>query len=501
MIIESLHIQGPIRDKADVCIIGSGSAGSILAYRLQKAGMRVIVLEEGGYYTNKDFTSNPTEMMGKLYKNRGLMMTVGTPVIPICQGRCVGGSSVINTGTCFRTPISVLEDWEKNEGVEGLSASDLLPHFQDLEQVLGVGPVLEALVGRNNLILKSGLEKLGWRGALLPKNAPTCIGCSRCNIGCPINAKKSMLITYLPMASDLGTKIYADCRVEQILTQRRRAVGVRGAILDRATEKREQEFEILADRVILCAGAFGSPMILQKSHLANSSGQVGKNLHIHPAGAAFALFPEEILGWQGNPQGFGIYQFEEEGILIESSFGPVELMASSLPFGGKEHKEWMAQFKHWAAYGALIKDESSGSVRWLPGWRPWVTYHLTPSDATRIVRGLQYLAQAYFASGARDVYAAIRGFPILHSMEEVELAWKRYSVNGQDLELAAFHPMGTCRMGADRKRAVVDSRCQTYDIENLYICDSSVLPTALGVNPQLTIMAVASRTAERMIHN
>jgi choline dehydrogenase-like flavoprotein len=309
-----------------------------------------------------------------------------------------------------------------------------------------------------------------------------------------------LLITYLPMASDLGTQIYADCRVEQILTQRRRAVGVRGAILDRATEKRGEEFEILADWVILCAGAFGSPMLLQKSHLANSSGEVGKNLHIHPAGGVFALFPEEIIGWQGNPQGFGIYQFEEEGILIESSFGPVELMASSLPFGGKEHKEWMTQFKHWAAYGALIKDESSGSVRWLPGWRPWVTYHLKPSDAARIVRGLQYLAQAYFASGAQKVYPAIKGFPILHSMEEVEPAWKRYSVNGQDLELAAFHPMGTCRMGGDPKRAVVDSRCQTYDIENLYICDSSVLPTALGVNPQLTIMAMASRTAERMIH-
>ncbi len=500
MIVESSQIQGPVREKADVCIIGSGSAGSILAYRLQKAGLRVIVLEEGGYYTRQDFTSNPTEMMGKLYKNRGMMMTVGTPVIPICQGRCVGGSSVINTGTCFRTPSSVLGDWEKNHGIEGMGAQDLLPYFQELEETLGVGPILETLVGRNNLVLRPGLEKLGWHGALLPKNAPSCIGCSRCNIGCPINAKKSMLITYLPMASDLGAKIYADFRVEQIRVRRGRVLGVRGAILDRATEKRGYEFEIQADRVILCGGAFGSPMLLQKSRLANSSAQVGKNLHIHPAAGAFALFPEEIMGWQGNPQGFGIYQFEEEGILIESSFGPVELMASSIPFGGKEHKEWMSQFKHWAAYGALIKDESQGAVRWLPGWRPWVTYHLMPSDAMRIVRGLQYLVQAYFASGAREVYAAIRGFPVFRSIEEVESVWDQYRVQEGDLELAAFHPMGTCRMGGDRRSSVVDSRCQTHDIENLYVCDSSVLPTALGVNPQLTIMAIAFRTAERMLH-
>lgn len=499
MIIDSSQIHHSIREKADVCIVGSGSAGAILAYRLQKSGAKVIVLEEGGYYTDKDFTSDVPKTFHNLYKNRGVMAAFGKPTIPIAQGRCVGGSSVVNTGTCLRTPRVVLEDWEKNHGVEGMLWEDLLPYLEEIEGVLGVRPLSEAVVGRNNLILRPGVQKLGWKGGLLPKNAPNCIGCNRCNLGCPVNAKKAMHITYIPMASERGAKIYADLRVEKILTRNGRAVGVRGSVLDRATWKRLHEFEVQADRVVLSAGALGSPILLQKNRLANGNGQVGKNLHIQPSAVGVGLYGERIEGWKGNPQGYGIDQFGEEGITLEAGFAPLEALVPPIPLKGVEHKEWVAKVAQWAVYGVVIKDRSSGSVRWLPGWKPLVFYDIDPMDAKRLIDGLKYLARVYFSSGAQEVALFIRDFPILRSMEEIESVFDSHPVRKEDLRLSAYHPMGTCRMGGDRRQAVVDSRGETYDVEKLYVCDASLFPTALGVNPQMTVMAVASLIADRMV--
>jgi choline dehydrogenase-like flavoprotein len=494
MIIQSKELNADVSEKVDVCIIGSGAGGAVMAKELSEGGHSVVVVEEGGYFTRKDFNQKILDAFALMYRDFGFTTTLGIPSIPIPTGRCVGGTTVINSGTCFRVPDYILKKWEKDFGLEGLTSESLRPSFERVEEIISVAPVSLEVMGKNALVFKRGAEALGLKGGAIPRNSRDCRGCGVCAFGCPSDAKQAMHLTYLPLASQLGAKVYANCRAERILTEQGKARGVEGVFLDQKTNKKAYKMKVEARMVVLAANALFSPALLLRNKLANSSGQVGKNLRIHPASRAAALFDEEIEGWKGVPQSYYVDEYFEEGIMLEGIFTPPSYGAANVPFIGKELKELMKDYRHFAAFGVMVSDTSRGRVRIDRKGRPLITYRMNREDARKMNRGVAIISEIFFAAGAKKVFPFLPDLPEINAREEVDKIRKR-KAKATDFGMMAFHPMGTCRMGRNPKKSVVNSHCESHDVAHLFICDGSVFPSSLGVNPQLTIMAFATHTA------
>lgn len=499
MIVAPEEIRTDHAERADVCVIGSGAGGAVAAKELAEKGLKVVVLEEGRHFTRKDFNRRPFDMLAKLYRDAGLTVAAGFPTIPIPLGRTVGGTTTVNSGTCFRAPDDVLRHWERDLGIEGSGPEAMAPHFDRVEREYHVVPVSEELLGRNAKIVRRGAEKLGYRGMPLKRNVANCHGCGVCCFGCPSDAKQSTNVSYIPRAVALGARVLTGCRAERLLVEKGRAVGVEARVTPgggaAATGPRVR---IDADHVVLAGGAIHSPIFLQKNRICRGSGQVGRNLTIHPCSRVTALFDEVVDGWQGVPQGFCVDQFHAEGILLEGTQGPPALIEAFLPGHGVAFKERFAQARHIAAFGIMIRDTGSGSVRTLGGAHPFIRYALGPEDARRMTKGILELTRIFFAAGARKVFPGLTFTPEVASIEELEARLLR-PVAATEMELMAFHPMGTCRMGADPRTSVTDSWGQTHEVRNFWIADASLFPTNLGVNPQITISALATRLAERLV--
>ncbi len=490
MIIQSRELSTDVSEKVDVCVIGSGAGGAVMAKELSEGGHSVVVLEEGGYFTRKDFNQKTLDMFALMYRDFGFTAAIGMPPILIPTGRCVGGTTVVNSGTCFRAPDYILKKW----GLEGLSSEDLRPSFERVEKIINVAPVSLEVIGKNALVFKRGTEALGLKGAPIPRNTRDCRGCGVCAYGCPSDAKQAMHLTYLPLASQLGAKIYANCRAQRILTEQRKVKGVEGVFLDQRTNKKTYKMKVEARMVILAANALYSPALLLRNKMANSSGQVGKNLRIHPATRVGALFDEEIEGWKGVPQSYYVDEYFEEGIMLEGIFAPPSFGATNLPFLGKRQKELMKDYRHLAAFGLMISDTSRGRVRIDRKGRPLITYRMNREDVRKMVKGVAIISEIFFEAGAKKVFPFLPDLPEISSREEVDKIRKR-KAKATDFGMMAFHPMGTCRMGKNPKKSVVNSYCESHDVANLFVCDGSVFPSSLGVNPQLSIMAFATHTA------
>ncbi len=498
MIVAPEEIRDRVSERCDVCVIGSGAGGAVVAKELAESGARVIVLEEGRHFTaGRDFNRRPIDMLARLYRDAGLTSTVGFPAIPLPLGRTVGGTTTINSGTCFRAPAEVLTHWERDLGVEGCGPEGLAAHFDRVERELHVVPVSEALLGRNAQIVRRGAERLGYASAPLKRNVRNCHGCGVCCFGCPSGAKQSMDVSYVPKAVAAGARVLSGCRAVRLVASGARIVAVEGHVVGPPGGAPGAEIRIEAGEVVLAAGAVHTPLLLQRNRLGLAGGQVGRHLAVHPCTRVNALFNETVDGWQGVPQGLCVDQFLGEGILLEGTQGPPSLIGAFLPFQGMRFKELFAQSRHVAAFGVMIRDSSRGSVRALPGGRPLIRYSMGPDDVRRVCKGILELSRIFFAAGARAVFPALASLPEAFSFEEVEARLSR-PVAATELELMAFHPMGTCRMGPDPAASVVDPAGRVHGLENLHIADASVFPTNLGVNPQITISALADRLSARL---
>ncbi|UCD83763.1 MAG: GMC family oxidoreductase [Deltaproteobacteria bacterium] len=494
MIIRSKDLSSDVNEKVDVCVIGSGAGGAVMAKELSEGGHSVVVLEEGGYFTRKDFNQKALDMYAMMYRDFGFTVAIGMPSIPIPTGKCIGGTTTINSGTCFRVPDYILKSWQENYGLEDLTSEAMRPSFERVEKTINVTPVGLDIIGKNALVFKRGTEALGFKGAPIARNAKDCRGCGVCVFGCPTDAKQAMHLNYIPLSSQCGAKIYANCRAERILTEQKRVKGVEGLFLDQKTNKKTHKMKVEAKVVILTANAFYSPALLLRNKLANSSGQVGKNLHIHPATRVTALFDEEIEGWKGVPQSYYVDEYFEEGIMLEGIFVPPNYGSASLPSFGKQHKELMKDYRHIAAFGVMVSDTSRGRVRIDQRGRPLITYRMNRSDTRKMAKGVAITSEIFFAAGAKKVFPYLPGLPEISSKQEVDRIRERRP-KATDFTMMGFHPMGTCRMGKNRKKSVVNSHCESHDVTNLFICDGSIFPSSLGVNPQLSIMAFATHAA------
>ncbi|RME51874.1 MAG: GMC oxidoreductase, partial [Deltaproteobacteria bacterium] len=256
--------------------------------------------------------------------------------------------------------------------------------------------------------------------------------------------------------------------------------------------------EVRARITAVCGGALLTPNLLRKSRkLEINRRELGRNLTIHPATKVLALMEEEVRCWEGVPQGYCIDHFAEEGMMFEGSSVPPEYGSAAIPFAGRAHLELMRHYDRLTSFGFLVSDRPIGRVRPGPGGRPFIRYDIGEVEMKGIVKGIEILCDLFLSVGARKCFAPVFGFETIRSAADIE-AFKRHRLRPNELELAAFHPLGTCRMGSDPERSVVDGNLEVHGTRNLFVVDGSVFPSSLGVNPQMTIMAFATRTAERI---
>lgn len=485
--------------KVDVCVIGTGAGGAVVARELAEAGVNVLMLEEGPYYTGRDYgESTALEAARMLYRKSGYTFTVGNQPVLLPFGRCVGGTTVINSGTTLRALPSAVERWTEQAGLRNFTAA-LDEYYARVEQVLNVSPVPEKLFGENGRIFRRGAEKMGYRGKGLLRNQRDCCGCGRCFLGCPHDAKQATQVSYVPLALKAGARVLTGCRADRIWVESGRVRGVRASVRH-GRLRRRLPVTVEAQLVVVAAGAIFTPLLLRKVKGRTGTGLGGK-LSVHPATRVLALFDREVRGWRGVPQGYHLEEALEEGVSIEGVFMPPTLTGPSLPGVGYATKELMSQFHKLAALGCrAIEDTGRGKV--LPrvmGW-PLIWYWVDHSDVERLKKATVMAAELQFAAGARQVFTGIQGHELLRSARELERL-RQARVSPTDIELSAYHAQGTARMGTEPGNSVVDPRGEVWGVRNLYVADASVMPSTPIVNPQLSIQAFATHIARGLLRS
>ena len=471
------RITGERRIRVDACVIGSGAGGAPVAKELAEGGMRVAMLEDGARFTADDLTARPREMTTRLYRDAGQVTTVGNTPILLPLGRTVGGTTLVNSGTCFRTPAPVLELWRERFGLEALTEAEMEPWFRRVERILNVSQVPPELAGNNAAVVKRGADALGWSNDYIYRNAKGCVGSGVCAFGCPTNAKQHTGVTYVPRAWDAGATTFSEVRAKEILVDGGRARGVVAHTRGGGT------LRVDCEDVIVACGAIHTPLLLRRNGLGGESGQLGENLAIHPATAVRALFDETIDMHVGVPQSLYIDEFADEGIMFEGAAGPPDYLSMSMPFSRERHRELMLQFRNLAQFGVMVSDLSRGSVRERLG-RVEIRYDLCDEDVATAARGIGLLEQLFQEAGAREVFKPVEDDGRLRA---------------SSLTLMAFHPLGTARADASPERGVLDGDLSVHGVEGLHVSDASAVPSSLGVNPQITIMALASRLAFHLL--
>jgi choline dehydrogenase-like flavoprotein len=482
-------LDGDAEIECDAVVIGTGAGGAVMAKELAERGHAVLMVEEGEYYSRSSFTGRAIDNLRRFYRDAGATGSLGNCVIPIPMGQLVGGSTAINSGTCWRTPDWVLQKWV-DRGLADLTPSQMEPYFERVEHELQVGPADPAYLGGVADVVARGCDELGYSHRPLNRNAPGCDGASVCDFGCPRGAKRSTDVSYVPSALQRGAVLYTGVRAERILFEDGRAVGIEG----RSTAGGHR-LRVRAPATVVSCGTLITPAFLQRQDLHRGRRHVGRNLSIHPASTVSALFDQEIMGYTAIPQGYCIDEFQREGILPMGASAPIDMAASQFNFVGRQLMDLMENYDRVASFGVMVSDRSRGQVRLGPGGRPVVLYWFGRRERDLMQRGMAMVSRVFLAAGAREVYPALHGHRVVRGVDDLE-RMERARTAAADYLLTAFHPLGTCRMATDPGRGVVSPSHEMFGIPGLYITDGSVVPSSVAVNPQVTIMALATRAAD-----
>jgi choline dehydrogenase-like flavoprotein len=487
-----------LAEAADVVVVGSGAGGAAIAAELAEGGRSVIVLEEGGHYSAQDFSLDPARMIRKLYRNAGSAVIRGTPNIIFSEGRCVGGSTVINGGMSWRTPEKVLKRWVWEHGLAELSPERLDPYFAKVEERISVGPQDSESLGEDAHLMARGADQLGYKWIPALRNQKHCAGSNNCAFGCPTDAKQSAALTYIPRALAAGARLFAGCRVEKITTDGQRVTGVVARFADPETGRRGPKLTVRARVVVLACGAIQTPALLLRNRLANSSGQVGRNFLCHPNAKVVGIYDREIHAWKGVIQGNQIREFLDEGIMITTTMVPPGLLAMAMPYFGNESLALMRDYNKMLAAGCLVEDTGSGRVSLDLFGEAKMRYDINDRDFANMIRGVALTAEILFASGARRVLLPFDHLTEIGSPDEIG---KLYAapIPKDEVECLTVHAMGTARMGVDPRSSVLRTTGETWDVPGLFVADASVFPGPIGVNPMVSIMALATRTGALLL--
>ena len=495
-IVRGREVHAPVYAKADVIVVGSGAGGAVVARELARDGRSVIVVEEGGYYTPEEYGAmTPTNTLRRLAREAGLSAAVGigdTPLISTLAGKCVGGSSVLTGGVCFRIPDEVLHEWSTTLGLGEMTPGALDRYFSQVEEAIHVETVPDHMRSRSTELFVEGAAKMGIPMKSLRRNTRGCKGASRCNFGCPNGAKMSVDVSFLPAAIRDGAQIFSDALVERIAIGGGRAAGVRGRFLDQETGEPRVPFEFSAKVVVVACGSLHTPLLLRRSGL--DAHDIGKHLTLHPAYRVSAIFDEYVGGWDGSLQSVYSDHFLSEGITLVGVYSAANVLAAGFPGVGKEHRRIAAQLPNLAVFGGMVHDDGGGRVRQWLSREPLLTYKMSARDRMRMFKGIQILGKMAFAAGAKEVMLPLFGSPSFRKESDLEFLTTS-PPSAKRVECMAFHPLGSAKMSASEAAGVVKPTGETWAVDNLYVADGSVLPTSIGVNSQLPIMAVAMMIA------
>jgi choline dehydrogenase-like flavoprotein len=474
--------------ETEVVVVGTGAGGAVVGKELADRGHAVVFVEEGEHHRRDSFTGSSVQAHFDFYRGS---FTIGNALMPIFMGRLVGGSTAINTGSCFRTPPWVLDRWCESIGTDAFEPERMRPYFERVERQLTVEEADLKASGPIAQIMARGCDALGWKHARMKRNAPGCQGEGFCDFGCRTDARKSTNLSYLPPALEKGAMLFTRFTATRILIENGRAVGIQGR------DARGRTLEVRAQVVVFSGGALPTPVFLMRQGICNSSGQVGRNLTVHPSTAVSALMDERVAGHKHIPQGYYVEEFLREGILLNAAQPDINFAPLMFPMTGHRLMQVLDDFEHTASFGQLIRDASaSGVVHAGPGGLPIVRYSLQPEDVRCMHRAMVLTGEMAWAAGAKKLYPVNLQMPVVHRSEWN--AFRKLELKASDLMLTSYHPLGTCKMGRDPRTSVVGLDHQTHDVRGLYIVDGSTVPGPLGVNPQITIMGMATRAAEHI---
>jgi len=490
-----------IIENVDVCVVGSGAAGAIIAQKLAQEGRSVVLLEKGGYYDAEDMNQHEVDMMPLLWKNGGATFTDNLRMV-IAQGQCLGGSTVINDAVCFKTPVVVQDQW-RAMGVN-ISEEQWSKAADEIWMSLHVSKVKPHELNENNMMLKKACEIKGYKASENDRNCMDCMQCGLCHIGCHYETKQDMLVTYIRKAlrdPNSNIRIYCNCSAERISYSGSKADGVEGDFIDKNGNV-IFKIRVNAKVVVVSAGAIASSQILLGNSIARD--RAGRGSSFHPASFLLGKFQQEINAYDGIPMAYTCHEFgvtngvQNGGFLIESIFLPIFQFSLGVPSFVEEHSVLMKDYVHYAMAGVMIRDDPNGSLSLTPSGKAKVHYESSVADIKNFAKGLQILAEMWFDAGASEVITGHRDIIRLASKDDIPKLVDAIEANPSGLQLASAHPQGGNRMGEDPTTCVVDSGCKVHGFDNLYVCDASVFPTAVGVNPQITVMTLATMTADKI---
>jgi long-chain-alcohol oxidase len=500
--IRTTTLDGDTTLSCDAVVIGSGAGGGVVAAELSAAGKDVIVLEEGGYYNEADFNQLELDMMRKLYYQGGFAATADA-AIALIAGGCLGGGTVVNYTTSFRSPDWLRDEWANQYGLTAFATDEYTASMDAVYERLGVNAAHNRVSARER-VLERGMRKLGWHAAYMPRNVQGCTqdaNCGFCGYGCQSGAKQSTLKTYLLDAYRRRARIVVNCKVDRVLIEDGRAVGVRATV--RQPEMPAWTLIVRSRAVVAAAGAIGTPALLQRSGVRSPA--VGRWLRLHPGVAVLGVFDETLRPWEGSLQ--AVYSDEwinldgrYHGVKLES--GPMHpaILAHAIPWRDPtQYRRLMRLLPNMSVLAPLVRDHGGGRVTARDG-AARVDYRMGKDDLADIRRGIQAAVQIMEAGGAREIFTGQSAYVsykpgqrggIDAFMSEVD----RAGYGPGQMGYFSFHQMGSCRMGADPATSVVGPDHQAHVVKGLFVADGSAFPSASGVNPMITIMAMAHRAS------
>jgi choline dehydrogenase-like flavoprotein len=497
--IQPFQIAADTALTCDALIIGSGAGGGVVAGELAAAGMDVIVVEKGEYWSDSDFHGRELESTERLFEKFGAL-TSSDKAISILAGSVLGGGTTINWAASFRTPDSVLAEWEKL-GFSGATSNAYAASLDSVIARLNVNS--ESPLNALNVAFRDGCKKLGYDAAIAPRNVKDCEDCGFCNYGCRFGAKQGTLKTYLQDAYDHGARIIVRGHVNRLLIEHETARGAQVTVT--GEDRAAHAVNIHAKVVIVAAGAIHSPALLLRSGLGNR--HIGANLRLHPTSPIYGIFDHPMRGWQGVPLGLVSSEFADldgagYGVRLETAPVHPGIAALTLAWeSGTQHKQTMAQLENLATIIILTRDRFGGRVTVDRRGQPVIQYHLHPHDAGHLQQGILAALRVHHAAGAREVasphtrhtfYRADQG----RSFEEFLGAVKEQGLRPNSFSLFSAHQMASCRIGGNSAHGALKPNGETYEVRNLFVADASAMPTCTGVNPMISIMGLAHYLAQ-----
>jgi choline dehydrogenase-like flavoprotein len=505
-VIDASRLASDLDLECDVAIVGTGAGGGVTAEILSAAGLNVVLLEEGPLKSSRDFRMLEADAYPQLYQESAARKTADK-AITILQGRCVGGSTTVNWTTSFRTPAATLGYWRARLGLDELTEFSMLPWFERMEQRLSIAPWGVA-PNENNEALRRGAQTLGVATGVIRRNVKGCWNLGYCGMGCPTNAKQSMLVTTIPSALSAGARLVSRARVERLRTTGDAVTRLEAQALDaHGIGPAVARVRVRARHFVLAAGAIGSPAVLLRSRVPDPHRLVGRRTFLHPTVISAALMPRAVDGHAGAPQTiYSDHYLERDaidgplGFKLEAPPLHPLLFGMTLQGFGDRHAALMREFTHAQVLIALMRDgfhreSEGGQVRLRNDGSPVLDYPITSVlwDAAR--RALLAMAQIQFAAGARRVYPVHELSTGYASWTQAREGIARLSLEPVLTRLVSAHVMGGCAMSATVRDGVVDARGRHWQLRNLSVHDGSVFPTSIGANPQLSIYALAARNA------